>query len=120
MKRNVITISDNDKITVPDNIKMNITEISHLFGLYYQQTKKAIREIEKSNIAQGDFSTGGEVENSKIYPDYYGLDMVIGVAFRVNTYEADVFRKWILKRITIHQKQSPHIFIQLPSTQIFN
>ena len=120
MKREIITISDNDKITVPDNIKMNITEISHLFGLYYQQTKKAIREIEKSNIAQGDFSTGGEVENSKIYPDYYGFDMVIAVAFRVNTYEADVFRKWILKQMTTIQNQAQQIFIQLPSNQVFN
>ena len=120
MIRNKIRISDNGKITVPDNIKMNIIEISHLLGLYYQQTKKAIRDIEKSNIAQGDFTTGGYVENSKIYPDYYGLDMVIAVAFRVNTYEADVFRKWILKQMTTIQNHPQQIFIRLPSNQVFN
>ena len=120
MIRNKITINDNGKITVSDNVKMNITEIADLLGLYYQTTKRAIREIEKANIAQGDFTAGGVVENSKIYPDYYGLNMVIAVAFRVNTYEADVFRKWILKRITTHQKQSPHIFIQLSQNQGFN
>ena len=120
MKREIITISDNDKIIVPDNVKMNITEIANLFGLYYQFTKRAIRDIERSNIAQGNFSTGGVVENSKIYPDYYGLDMIITVAFRVHTYEADVFRRWILKRITTNQNQPSQIFIQLSQTQIFN
>lgn len=70
MKREIITIGDNGKITAPDNIKMNITEIALLFGLYYQQTKKAIQEIEMANIARGDFLGDGTVENSKIYPDY--------------------------------------------------
>ena len=117
---NKITINDNGKITVSDNVKMNITEITTLFGLYYQTTKRTIRYIEKLNIARGDFTCGSVVENSKIYPDYYGLDMIIAVAFRVNTYEEDVFRRWVLKRIISDQNQSPQIFFQLPRTQTFN
>lgn len=109
MKRDIITIGHNAKITVPDNIKMNITQTAHFFGLYYQQTKKVIREIEKANIAQGDFSGDSIAKNSKIYPDSYGLDMIIALAFRVHTYEADDFRRWILRQTTVIQNQARQI-----------
>ena len=91
---------ENGIITVPNEIKMNITEIADLFGIYYQTTKKLVRDIEKSGIADGDYSGGCTCEGSKIYPDYYGLEMVIAVAFRVQSANAGVMRKWLLRKIS--------------------
>ncbi|GHV17538.1 hypothetical protein FACS1894169_12900 [Bacteroidia bacterium] len=95
-----IIISDNSKITVPSETKMSISEIADLFGIYYQTIKKLIRDIEKSGVAGGDYSGECTCEGSKIYPDYYSLEMVIAVAFRVQSAKAEVIRKWLLRKTT--------------------
>lgn len=98
--RVIITISENGTVTVPNETKMSITEIADLFGIYYQMAKKHIRAIEKSGIAGGDHSMSSCVEGENIFPDYYGLEMVIALAFRVHSLKANIFRKWIEKRLT--------------------
>ena len=90
---------ENAVITVPSKTKMNIAEIADLFGVYYHTAKKHIRAIEKLGVAGGDYSRSCTCEGSKIYPDYYGLEMVIAVAFQVQSANAEVFRKWIYRRI---------------------
>lgn len=99
MENRKIRIFDNGKVTVPSEIKMSISEIADLFGIYYQATKKLIRAIEKFSVTGGDYSGSCTCEGSKIYPDYYRLEMVIAVAFQVQSANAEVFRKWIYRRI---------------------
>jgi hypothetical protein len=65
---------------------MTISEIADLFGIYYQTAKKHIRTIEKSAIAGGDERMSCTVEGMTIYPDYYGLEMIVAVAFRVQSH----------------------------------
>ena len=100
MENRTIIISDNGKVTIPSETKMSITEIADLFGIYYRTAKKLIRAIEKSGVACGDYSGSCTVEGSKIYPDYYGLVMVIAVTFRVLSANAEVMRKWFLRKIS--------------------
>ena len=90
---------ENGIINVPSETKMSITEIADLFGIYYQATKELVRDIEKLGVAGGDYSRSCTCEGSKIYPDYYGLEMVIAVAFQVQSANAAVFRKWIYRRV---------------------
>ena len=91
---------ENAVITVPSKTKMNIAEIADLFGVYYHTAKKHIRAIEKLGVAGGDYSGSCTCEGSKIYPDYYGLEMVIAVAFQVQSANAEEMRKWVLKKVT--------------------
>lgn len=99
MENRKITI-ENGAVHIPNKIKMSIVEIANLFDIFYQTAKREIRTIEKAGIAGGNYSGSCTVEGSKIYPDYYGLEMIIAVAFRVQSANADVFRKWIIHRIT--------------------
>lgn len=101
-KRGVITISDSGSVSIPSETKMSIEEIADLFGLYYREAKRHIRAIEKSGIVRGDDSMGCICEGSKVYPDYYGLDMVIALAFRIQSPEAMIFRNYLVKRIGTH------------------
>ncbi len=97
-ERNTITINDSGIVTVPNDVRMTIGEIACLFDIYYQAAKKHIRAIEKSAIASGDEKMSCTVEGMKIYPDYYGMEMIIAVAFRVQSHNAEVFRNWIMNR----------------------
>jgi hypothetical protein len=99
MENRKIILSDNGTVIVPGETKMSISEIADLFGIYYHTAKKHIRAIEKLGVARGDYSLSCTAEGSKIYPDYYGLEMIIAVAFQVQSANAEVFRKWIYRRV---------------------
>ena len=102
-ERNVMTISDNETVTVPNNVTMSITEMADLFGIYYQVAKKHIRSIEKSNIATGNCSMSSSMEGMKIYPDYYGLEMILALAFRIQSKNAQVLKKWVLVKVEANE-----------------
>ena len=119
MKREIITISRDGKVAIPANPQMTDFEIAKLFVVFTSKITAQIRIILKEGICFGDYSNGVVIRRN-IYPEYYGLDMIIALSFRVNSYKADIFRRWVLERITIHQKQLPQIFIQLPQNQIYN
>lgn len=102
MKRKIITITDSGSVSVPGETKMSISEIAELFGIYYQTAKRHIRTIEKSGIASGDYSLSCTVEGKSIYPDYYGVDMIVAVAFQVQAEKAEIFRRWVCRRTTQH------------------
>ena len=95
---------ENGIVSVPDSVRMSIAEIADLFGIYYQTTKKNIRAIEKSGVVAGDYSTGCTVDGQKIYPEYYSLDMVTAVAFRIRSHKAEIFRDWLLRRMATADK----------------
>ncbi|KAA6306416.1 hypothetical protein EZS27_041927, partial [termite gut metagenome] len=61
-----------------------------------------VRAIEESGIAGGDCSMCGTADELKVSPDYYGLDMVVAVAFRVQSAKAEIFRRWIIKKAVRH------------------
>lgn len=101
-KRGVITITDNGIVTVPAHVRMSVSEIADLFGIYYRKIKRHIRAIEKSGIAEGDYTMSCIADGLKVYPDYYGLEMIIALAFRIQSPEAIIFRKYLVKKIGTH------------------
>ena len=109
-KRGVITISDSGSVSVPSETKMSIAEIADLFGIYYQTAKRHIRTIEKSGIAGGDYTMICTVDGQKIYPEYYGLEMIIALAFRIQSRNAILFREWLCKKAI--RKEMPVMSIQ--------
>lgn len=116
-ERNLMTIADNGIVTVPNEVKMSIAEIADLFGVYYQWAKKHIGTIEKSNIATGNCSMSSSMEGMKIYLDYYGLEMILALAFSIQSKNAQVFRQWVLSKATATDSRilalifSYHIFL---------
>lgn len=118
MKNRIVRISDKETVTVPNEIRMSICEIAELFGIYYQTAKRHIRVIEKSGIADGDYSMYCTVEGQKVVPEYYGLEMIIAVAFRVQSRNAEVFRMWLLKKVS--KVDIPEILIMNIQNPILN
>lgn len=102
MENRKIIISDDGMVIVPDKVKMNISEIADLFGIYYRTAKQHIRAIEKSGISDGNHAGSCTCEGSKIYPHYYELEMIIALSFRVRSPKADIFRKWMLEKVMMN------------------
>lgn len=115
-----ITISDNGTVNAPTKVQMRDVEIAELLGVIVPTVKGKIKQILKDGVCCGDFSTGGIVLGGEVIPEYYGLDMVVAVAFRVQSHEAKVFRRWVLRKMTVAQNPSPPLYIRLPHGSIPN
>jgi hypothetical protein len=100
MNRRTITISDEGAVAVPAGVRMTVCEIADTFGVYYQTVKRYIRDIQKADIADGDYKMTCVVSGMNVYPEYYGLEMIVALAFRFRSWQADKFRQWIVERAT--------------------
>ncbi len=97
---NKITISDSGAVTIPTIVKMQQFEVAELLGVTYRALRANVKSIMRSNICYGDYSQGGVVYGKTIYPDLYGLDMVVAIAIRVQTPNAKILKDYILGRLT--------------------
>ena len=99
MNRNIITIDDNGTVTVTSDVRMRDFEIAQLFGVFTQTIKANIKTILQSGIVRADLTDGGVMVGNHIFPDYYGLDMITALAFRVQSPQAEMFRTWALRKM---------------------
>lgn len=116
MKRETIAISDEGFVLAPRDLgaaRMSVGEIASLLGIYYPTAKRHIRAIERAGIADGDYSMCCVADGHGVHPEFYGLEMVVAVAFRVRSWQADSFRRWLMERATASGsiKPAPAIFL---------
>ena len=105
MKKNIITISESGVVSISGNIQMQDFEIAELFGVMIPTIKSNIRTILKTGIATSDCINGATLVGNNILPDYHGLDMVVTLAFRIQSPQAEIFRRWILRQCIIAEHQ---------------
>ena len=100
MVKTKIVINGNGAVSVPDKVMMQDFEIAGLFGVMIPAVRANIRTILKTGIVTGDFTNGATLVGNNILPDYYGLDMIMALAFRIHSPQAGIFRRWILGKAT--------------------
>lgn len=114
MKKNIITISDNDSVYVPTNIQMRDFEIAELFGVMIPTIRSRVHAILKTGIATGDYTNGAMLVGNNVLPDYFGLDMVMALAFRIHSWQAEIFRQWIIKKVINKECDISHqVFVSI-------
>lgn len=100
MKGKIVTISESGVVSIPDNVMMRDFEIAELFEVMMPTVRANIRAILKADIAIADCTNGATLVGCNVLPDYHGLDMVMALAFRIQSPQTEVFRSWILERVT--------------------
>ena len=112
MKRDKITISENTVIVTGSNIWMTEAEIVELFGTTAAAVSSAIKVIVKSD-ALNDYEVCKCIRlDSGNSADVYNMEVVVALAFRLNTYPASVFRKWLVRTATTPRRTTPPIVIR--------
>jgi len=99
MNRKIITI-ENGIVSVPvsGKIRMTAFEIASLFEVYTQTVNSNIKAIMKSDIVKVNISCPVTVVGNTLVPDFYGLEMIIALAFRIKSHKAEVFREWLMRK----------------------
>ena len=97
-KGTIVTINGDGSVSVPDKVMMQDFEVAGLFGVTIPAVRANIRTILKTGIVTGDLTNGATLVGNNILPDCYGLDMIMALAFRIHSPQAEVFRRWILEK----------------------
>ena len=112
MKRDKITINENTVIVTGGNIWMTEAELIGMFDAIAGTIRAAIKAIFKEN-ALHDYEVCKCIRlDSGNSAEVYNMEVIIALAFRLNTYLASVFRKWIIKRTTASRRTTPPIVIR--------
>ncbi len=110
MIRAKITISDDGAVNVPNDVQMTDFEIAQLLGIMIPTVRGAIKRLLNGRPLLD--CSGGVVRGNRVVPEYFGLEVVIAIAMQVESYESDIFRRWLLRRLTQPVNQQP-IYIQM-------
>ena len=97
MKRAIITISESGRVNIPSgNVWMSEMELVELFGVVAPTLRAAIRAIYKSGTLSTTTTQRCELATPTSWATYYNIEVVIALAFRLNTYEANLIKRMIL------------------------
>ena len=121
MERAIITISENGKVNIPSgNVWMSEMELVELFGVIAPTLQSAIRAIYKSGTLCPVNSKRCDLATPKSWATFYNLEMVIALAFRLNTYEASRIREKVLVSLCQRKENGINLLISLGSEAPMN
>ena len=114
MKRAIITISDDGKVNIPSgNIWMSEMELVELFGGISPTLRAAIRAIYKSGTLCPVSTQRCDLATPASWATFYNLEVVIALAFRLNTYEANKIRQKVLEELCLRKENGISILLSL-------
>jgi len=114
MERGIITITENGTVTMPTvPVWMTQQEMSDAFNVFGCDIRRAVHAIYKNmELFESDTMRYIRQDNWISY-DVYSLEMVITIAFRLRTKECMAFRRFVMCRLTMNNRQPVNIFFSL-------
>ena len=111
MGRGIITISENGTVTMPTvPIWMTQQEMSDAFNVFGCDIRRAVHAIYKNGeLLESETKRYIRQDNGISY-DVYSLEMVVAVSFKLRSRESMAFRRFILGRLTMNNRQPVNIF----------
>ena len=114
MERAIITISENGHVNIPrGNVWMSEMELVELFGVIAPTLQAAIKAIYKSGTLCPVSTQRCDLATPKGWATYYNLEVVITLAFRLNTYEASRIRQKVLENLCQRKENGINLLISL-------
>ena len=114
MERAIITISESGKVNIPSNgVWMSEIELVELFGVIAPTLRAAIRAIYKNGVFCSATTQRCDLATPASWATFYNLEVVIVLAFRLNTYEANKIRQKVLEALCHQKKNGINLLISL-------
>ena len=100
MERAIIKISESGKVNIPNNnVWMAEMDLVELFGVIASTLRAAIKAIYKSGTLCPVSTQRCDLATPASWTTFYNLEVVIALAFRLNTYEASRIRQKVLESL---------------------
>ena len=119
MERAIITISESGIVNIPSgNVWMSEMELVELFGVISPTLRAAIKAIYKSGTLCPVSTQRCDLATPKGWATFYNLEMVIALAFRLNTYEASRIREKVLESLCQRKENGLYLLLTLDNTKV--
>ena len=108
MKRQVITIQEDMVIYAPHHgeVWMTAWEIAELFYVSGVTVRNTIKRIFKQGVLK-EFEAAKYITlDNGNKADVYSMEMVMAIAFQLDTSWAQIFRKWMWKELSTKKRWS--------------
>ena len=110
MERAIITIRESGCVKIPNgDVWMSFSELVVLFDVAAPTLKNTIRAIYKSGVV-AEHTQHCEVIPYTYWATLYNMDMIVAIAFRINSYGAERIRNEVLKRIYGRKEKVCYLF----------
>ena len=111
MERVIITISERCNVNIPSgNVWMSEMELVELFGVIAPTLRAAIKAIFKSGTLFPTTTQRCDLATPASWATFYNIEVVIALAFRLNTYEASRIRLKILECLRQRKDKISYLF----------
>lgn len=112
MERAIITISESGKVNISSiNVWMFEMELVELFMVIAPTLRSAIKAIYKSGTLCSATTQQCDLAMPKSWATFYNLEVVITLAFRLNTYEASRIRQKVFESLCQRKENGINLFI---------
>ena len=115
MKRTVITVDGNGRLSIPSNLEdlwMSESELIDMLYITAPKLNAVIRAIYKEGMLSMSEVQRREELSKGIWQTLYGFPMVVAICFRLNSNGAVQLRDAIIKRL-YGAKEKTNIVLQL-------
>ena len=115
MKRTVITMDSNGRLSIPSNLEdlwMSESELIDMLYITAPKLNAVIRAIYKESMLSMSEVQRREELSKGIWQTLYGFPMVVAICFRLNSNGAAQLRDAIIKRL-YGAKEKTNIVLQL-------
>ncbi|WP_418834799.1 hypothetical protein [Parabacteroides johnsonii] len=112
MERSIITMDGQGNIALPSDlgsVAMSEWELCELFGVIAPTLRAAIRTVHKSEVLKEYDTQRHQHLANGCSVDVYSLDMVVALAFRINTFGAAKVRNMLLEKIMYRRKEKTYL-----------
>lgn len=114
MERGIITITENGAVAMPTApVWMTQQEMSDAFNVFGCYIRKAVHAIYKNGELLESETKRYIKQDNGINYDVYSLEMVIVVSFKLRGRESMAFRRFIMGRLTMNNRQPVNLFFSL-------
>ena len=119
MERVIITISESGKVNIPSgNVWMSEMELVELFGVAAPTLRATIRAIYKSGTLNPTTTQQCDLATTKSWATFYNLEVVIALAFRLNTCEGSRIRQKVLEGLCQQKENGLYLLLTLDNTKV--
>lgn len=106
---------ENGQVTIrltANGVWLTQSQIADLFGVFTAAVSTNIRAMLKSGVLHEDRVVRRTRCRNENIVERYNLEMIVALAFRLKSENAEVFRRWIIERAT-----APAIVWKMPTSK---
>lgn len=120
MRRDKIIIEDGNVTITGSDVWMTSWELAELFYTTIPHIRAVIRRVFKvSALKEHENSKRIRLDNG-LWGEVYSFDVITMVSFMIDTYNANLFRRWIRKKILSNSQRPPCVVFSINGYEVFD